>query len=539
MKRSFVITLLFALLAQVHAADKDVAAIRNFIASRAGLEPYTGDTKCATRYQLGVLQYWNELDARDQRIWLSEVKLDTARSEAIVTPSGHFMLHWDNTGFNAVPQADISGNGIPDYIDSAMVIFDQVWETEITYLGYPPPPGPDGNPVNLYHIYFSNLGYYGLTWFDKQLNIENKIKYTSFMEIENDFAGFYSPGLKGLKVTAAHEFHHAIQLGYNVRQADFFFYEMTSTWMEEYNYPEINDYRQYLDEFFMDFSNTPFDYYNQFTFFPYGNFLYVQMLSQLYGTDIVRLIWNDMLDHPSLEALRNVLSRPPYNSSWLRSLGEYGCWLYFTGDRYVPGSYFPEAAGYPEILITTADTYMFPDQVPQDASVSELASYYLRFIGARGADINLLVTAAAFGDGGYRLLSGSEATGLYSLGETFSADGIAADTLVLQLVNAQNLERVYGLDLSTSVTTEISLGPNPVRIANGDREVLFRNIPEDGQIFVFSAGGLQVAHIEENPSPTRVWDLKNKRGEPVASGIYIYIIKSATVEHTGKLAVIR
>ena len=69
--------------------------------------------------------------------------------------------------------------------------------------------------------------------------------------------------------------------------------------------------------------------------------------------------------------------------------------------------------------------------------------------------------------------------------------------------------------------------------------MLFRNVPEDGEIYIFSTAGLEVAHITEVPSPTRIWDLTNKSGKMVASGIYIYLVKSESVEHKGKFAVIR
>ena len=457
----------------------------------------------------------------------------------MLSPSGHFMLHWNNTGPDAVPQEDISGSGIPDFIDSAAVIFDRVWHTEVDELGYQAPPGPDGGPTARYHIYFSNLGYYGLTWFDKQLIIDNRIKYTSFMEVDNDFDGFYSPGLEGLKVTAAHEFHHAIQLGYNVRQQDFFFYEMTSTFMEEYNYPGINDYRQYLDEFFDEFSNTPFNYYNQFTFFPYGNFLYVLMLNDLHGVQIIHDIWQEILDRPSLNALQDVLAAPVYGSSWAASLEEYGKWLYYTGDRHVPGNFFADAAEFPMITVSQADTYVFPDQIPQTVFMSSLANYYLRFIGTRGSSLNLLVASAEFSDGGFRLFSGGEGSDFYTLGEPVNLAGITTDTIIVQLVNARNAGREYGLDASTTGTTAITLGPNPVRLADGQRELLFRNIPEDAQIFIFSAAGLEIARIAANPSSTRVWDLTNTHGREVASGVYIYLLKSGSVKQTGKIAVIR
>jgi hypothetical protein len=539
MKTRFIYFILASFRIAAMAADTDLSAVYNFIASRAGLEVYHGDTKCATRYQMDVMRYWNDMNQQNQQLWLTSMQLDTARTEQLITPAGHFKLHWNNTGVHAVPQADLSGNGVPDYIDSAAVIFDQVWHTEIELLGYNPPPGSDGNPAAIYQIYFTDQGYYGLTWFDQKIETANRVRYTSFMEVENDFAGFYSPGLKGLKVTAAHEFHHAIQLGYNVRQQDFFFYEMTSTWMEEYNYPEINDYRQYLDDFFDQVSNTPFNYYNQYTYFPYGNFLYVDMLDAIYGAGIVRQIWESMLTRTTLDALRYVLSSPAYGSSWLGSVAEYGKWLYYTGDRTQPGNYFTDAADFPLISISSGDRYIFPGGVPETVALSPLTNLYLEFIGTRGAQLDLLVTAPAFSDGGFRLMSSGGESGFYNLGEPYSSPGIGADTLTVQLANALDTGRNFGIDLNSGTPEAITIGPNPVRLDRGDREVLFRNIPADGEIFIFTTNGLEVAHIEDQASPTRIWNLTNKNGDTVSSGIYVYLVKSSEMDHSGKFAILR
>ena len=48
-----------------------------------------------------------------------------------------------------------------------------------------------------------------------------------------------------LKVTAAHEFFHAVQFAYDIGE-DGWFMESTATWMEEHVYDAINDNLQYL-----------------------------------------------------------------------------------------------------------------------------------------------------------------------------------------------------------------------------------------------------------------------------------------------------
>jgi hypothetical protein len=44
---------------------------------------------------------------------------------------------------------------------------------------------------------------------------------------------------------------------------------------------------------------------------------------------------------------------------------------------------------------------------------------------------------------------------------------------------------------------------------------------------------------KDNPAPTLLWDLKNKQGQPVASGIYLYRLESGGNKKSGKIALIR
>ena len=66
-----------------------------------------------------------------------------------------------------------------------------------------------------------------------------------------DIAIFLTKGINAARVTVAHEFHHAIQLGnYSYRDSDLFFYELTSTSMEEFVFNSVNDYYNYLTDYF-------------------------------------------------------------------------------------------------------------------------------------------------------------------------------------------------------------------------------------------------------------------------------------------------
>ena len=153
------------------------------------------------------------------------------------TPGGHFRLHFDTSGTNAIPTADNDFNGIPDYIDRAAGIADSSWRYEVNQLGNLPPPsdGVNGGGLDLYDIYFQKISAYGFTSIDiPGPNPWND--YASFIVIHCSFAGFppnHDPEgnvIGALKVTTAHEFYHAIQFAYNVSTASYFM-EESSTWM--------------------------------------------------------------------------------------------------------------------------------------------------------------------------------------------------------------------------------------------------------------------------------------------------------------------
>jgi hypothetical protein len=71
----------------------------------------------------------------------------------------------------------------------------------------------------------------------------------AFCVLDNDFSKSQFPtprtSLEDLQVTAAHEYFHAVQFGYDYLE-DRWFMEATSTWAEDEVYPDINDNLQYL-----------------------------------------------------------------------------------------------------------------------------------------------------------------------------------------------------------------------------------------------------------------------------------------------------
>ncbi|MBN1622159.1 MAG: hypothetical protein JW871_06170 [Endomicrobiales bacterium] len=72
--------------------------------------------------------------------------------------------------------------------------------------------------------------------------------------------------------------------------------------------------------------------------------------------------------------------------------------------------------------------------------------------------------------------------------------------------------------------------------------ITFKNLPMDGEIFIYSVLGNLVKKIEfanfSDPQGKK-WDGKNEDGEYVSSGVYLWLVKSPAGVKTGKLIVIR
>ena len=74
-----------------------------------------------------------------------------------LSPSGHFLISYDKTGNDAIPDYDRNGDGFPDYLDFVAEAFDRAWEIEIDSLGFRPPPDQNGQPLSVYPVLCERL----------------------------------------------------------------------------------------------------------------------------------------------------------------------------------------------------------------------------------------------------------------------------------------------------------------------------------------------------------------------------------------------
>ena len=310
--------------------------------------------KCGFGIQAQVINRWKEF-TQAQRDELSELmKADVLQTDTI---AGHFHIFYDTTGSNEPALLDNNNQRIPGtakaYINFVAQIFNHVWDVEIESLKYAAPPLDSDS---LYDVYVEDLGngnYGGTTPVEPQLNGTGiPPRYRSYVSVDNDFQGtlFYTHGINALEVTAAHEFHHVIQIGsYGYWEDDIFAHELTSVWMEDVVYTDVNDYYQYCKDYFGD-ANRDEGFWQGLSFNSdftngYERCFFAHCIAKIYGVDIMREIWTSMRTQPFLESANAAFMN--HGSNLPETFEEFTKWNYFTADRADTIHYYPEGNHYP------------------------------------------------------------------------------------------------------------------------------------------------------------------------------------------------
>lgn len=288
------------------------------------------------------------------------------------------LVHYADTGSHAPYEAGIDtlpADGVPDYINRMTEIFEYVIDIEtgdlnLGKMGFNLPPADNGRGGdNRYDIYVMNLGagYYGFTMPE---GVAGQYQLSSFIEIENDFSGtFYqNDPITAVKVTAAHEYFHAIQFGYDALEFDYdnvsdpntykpWWFEASAVWAEEIVYDSLDDYINYLPYFFgypwMNLGTFSYDLGDPRAFHPYGSSVWPIFLTEKYAPDIVRQIWERCAAVPgynTLIAMNNVLAQHSVTLS--KSFLEFSVWNYHTDIYANPALCYSEGASFPAVALT-------------------------------------------------------------------------------------------------------------------------------------------------------------------------------------------
>jgi len=462
--------------------------------------------------------------------------------KSIVTPKGYFRVHYNETGTNA-----------PGYsLTELMSALDSVYEFEINYLGYPPPPIDNVNGGDSkYDIYILDLGgsYYGYTQFEDEIGSN---KYTAFTVIDNDYQGYYSTGIEGARVTVAHEFHHAVQVGnYIYRESDLFYYEITSTAMEEFVFDNVNDYYNYMPDYFYN-PTRPFILNNGYNLAIWNIFL-----KDRFGFEILKRQWELM---PSARALNAInISLNEKGSSLRNELNKFGIWTYFTNYRTFPGRYFEEAANYPLIRTSSPMNFTPPSKL-YSMSTRPTTNYFLKIVSGSDTLISIITnsdfisgtdSANNYFEFSYELFSDTS-TGSRKLSDKFSANLIASPDNFWSASEIINNFVVNGDSSFPALLTdkETFAFPNPYRynkkygIGNFiNIQVQSSELGDEVDFSVFTSSMQLVFNSKEsisflpNGSKGIRYEVKDSDKKHLGSGVYIYVIKKQDKITSGKFVV--
>jgi hypothetical protein len=237
------------------------------------------------------------------------------------TCSDNLCFHWvdDADDSDAPDLTDDDGDGVPDWVGSVTAgVFETVWATIVDELGYRAPRSDEGaknhGPDGRTDIYLADLGedsLYGYCTWDAPGDV------AAYCVVDNDFAStqYGDPPLESLRVTAAHEFFHAVQVGYS-QWADTWLMEGTAAWIEDEVFDSINDNLRYLGTGALSQPRVPLDrvtWDDHSTL--YSSWIFWRFLSEYFGAgraddpSVVREIWERVgRGVQSLPAIRGVVS---------------------------------------------------------------------------------------------------------------------------------------------------------------------------------------------------------------------------------------
>ncbi len=476
-----------------------------------------------------------------------------------------FRIHYDVSGPNAVPPADANTNAIPDWVDETALACEHSYRLEVDTLGYREPLSFQS--FGYYEIFILDLNnVYGYTDALLPAITNNPDTYASNITVENDYVeGFATHGYDALRVTIGHEFFHAIQFSYNFRVSDTWYYELSSTWMEDVTYDNVNDYYAYLSTpsqtGYFDNPSVSLDHTDGYSVAHWN-----MMIEKKYGRGTIKKSWENMITLDALTSIDNAIKSATSSvSSLVRNFSEFAIWNYYTATRADSINYFPEARHYPKIKLL-ANRGLLDTMITR--TLPHLAANYYSFYTSDTISCTLKLQAPGSNDY-FELytIEYNKATGkniFFNHGGASSVDVtglLPGDTLTCVMVNIVKSDQGQNFAYGLTVTTEHSgfsadpisnfhFYPSPFVLTSPDDRMNFKFVlgkASDIEFKVFSIdgklmrkvrfGGLQAGPYDGNAG--LYWDGRDSDGKQVPSGVYIYQFTGSGFKKTGKIAVVR
>ncbi|WP_322936695.1 MXAN_6640 family putative metalloprotease [Nocardioides bizhenqiangii] len=213
-----------------------------------------------------------------------------------VTCSADICVHWRESGDHAPNGSDGDGSTVPTYVNRVLNTIQRV-NNDYVAAGYrrPKSDGTAGGGTGKVDIYIGDLGanggLYGFCSTDRPRVLDAPDDYSkaAFCALDND----YRPGqfptntpLENMQVTAAHEYFHAVQFGYDFYE-DGWILESTATWAEDELFDDVNDNRNYLPTSPLRRPHVPLDTFGGN--FHYGTWIWWRYLTEKFPAEVGKL----------------------------------------------------------------------------------------------------------------------------------------------------------------------------------------------------------------------------------------------------------
>ena len=250
-----------------------------------------------------------------------------------------------------------------------------------------------------------------------------------------------------ISVTAAHEFMHAIQMGYN-QGMDSWFKESTATWAEDFHFPGYDDNLQYLVSIFStpdaglnldnwndDLSGSPLnDHW-------YGTWLFSKYMTEQTNDAIIKEIYERCITQGTIDAIDAELIQ-----SWSTDFFE-------TFDNFLVANYFlTDAASYDPYTYTRATVYANAIAGSGGLSIEGDLTY-------TGSSVDWVSDV----DGNERLMRLSSdyvaVTSTINFSLTLSPDNTSADInliLIKENSGTSNVDVIYGTLVGTDYVINVT-----------------------------------------------------------------------------------
>lgn len=538
-------SLIFFLIPAISLFSQNLDSLYNDFLRMEGLPHYVnghvatsaGETiKCGFGTINQIKLNFNRFKPNQQKV-ITSVLQRPATDTSIVSPSGRFRIHFFKSG-NDAPQYDLT-----ELAKAA----DSSYNFEINAIGFPPPPkdGTAGGD-DKYDIYIQNLsgGLYGYTETDQNITDST---YTAFTVIDNDFAGtgYNTHGIDAARVTVAHEFNHAIQVGnYIYRPVDSFYYELTSTSMEEFVYDSVNDYYGYLDEYFSS-PNKTFASNDGYDLAIWNLFL-----KDRFGFGVIKRTWELMPSKRALQAIAGSIQDA--GSNFKSEFNTFAQWTYFTGSRAVAGKYFREASNYP-LIHPLMNTQFNQPTTTLTVTSEAVSNNFLVLSDATNNPANTFVALVSNCDisGGLSVPAKNNTFTFTLSSQPFSDSRKVLDGYYTKVdaVNTFMFSESYifnniPINEGQTLSDEIDYAfPQPFRYSLNQTLFLPVYISSDGtaELYVYDismklvySGQKRIVVSDKVVIP---WDGIGSDGKKLGTGVYIYITKSGDKIKKGKFVI--